>query len=165
MRAHRIRFIAWGFALLLLATLLTRGWQGRPPVVISKPASSAPGLLHVDGPAEPINQPAMGQEALASLRFRDSQSPSEHAIQEPGAANNAAEPSSPHLVSEFEPLPKYDLAESGEASENVGPLPPVELLLAEPKREEAPVAPGPRRRYRVPPKRRCLRARLPRRCR
>jgi len=134
MRVAQLRIIAWGFALLCVAWLLSRGAGRTEPVVRAGSAADAtPGLFHLDGATEmvpliPIEETQSVQRAsVRALVERDPNQSSGNVIQEPGASRGAA----PHDSA-------YKLGQNdGRAAE---PL-PLELMLNAPQREAASVQP------------------------
>lgn len=148
MRVHRVRLIAWGFALLLLAVLLLRGRRHQSADDIGA-LPAAPGLLQVHGDVEPISVPERGQETQAGMRFRETAATTADAIQEPAAESTQPSSDAPQLADEYAPLPKYQVPNT-EDTEELTRLPPAELLLTEPKREEAELAPRAAQEVRTP---------------
>lgn len=147
MRVGQIRVLGWGVMLAVAAVIMLKSGGARPMRSTASPRrpaaatarNSPPRLFQTDGHAGIKPIPLAENAAATSKKVRDSELRTAHVIREPGAPATT-EP-------ELTLAAPYQLKDRRE--QNVPPRQiPLDLLLNEPRREEAPV--GPRVSQEVP---------------
>jgi tetratricopeptide (TPR) repeat protein len=145
MRVGQIRILAWGFALVVLTTLVLLSSSSRQAnertTLATRTASAeeqqAPQLFHSDGPAEMLAEvPARPQERSTDRPrpVRDSQLREANVIWEPGASSSESEP-------ELSLPTPYALNDPRGETPVAPPQVPLDVMLDEPRREEVPIKP------------------------